>query len=258
MSQNTVSYPSLSTQNPTNRATFKQYCLRRLGAPVIEINVSDDQVEDRLDDALIYYYDYHYDGTYLQYYKYNPNANDVANGYITLPDNVLGAIDIFDTGASYGSSDMFNIRYQIALNDLYTLTSVSLVPYYMAMQNISQLEQILVGQVPLRFNKVDNKLYLDMDWCTNYDYNLPWIIVKCYTVLDPDTYPRVFAQRWLRNYATALIKRQWGENLKKFKGMQMPGGTTFSGQEIYNEAVEEIRMLEKEIQGNLIITDMIG
>jgi hypothetical protein len=254
-----VGYPGVSNTNPTDRATFKQYVLRRLGAPVIEINVSDEQVEDRLDDALIYYYDYHYDGTYLQYYKYAATANDCTNGYITLPDNVIGAVDIFDGGASYGSADMFNIRYQIALNDLYTLTSVSLVPYYMAMSHIAQLEELLVGRQPLRYNRVDNKLYIDMDWATEFSTVMPFLIIKCYTVLDPQEYPRVFAERWLRDYATALVKEQWGTNLKKFSGMQMPGGLTFNGQMIYNEAREERLRLENElINFALPATDMIG
>src|ERR1017187_4624045 len=249
-------YPAISSQNPTDRATFKAYCLRRLGAPVIEINVEDDQVDDRIDDALQFFFDYHYDGTSQCYYKYQITETDKTNGYITLPDNIIGAVDIFDISDQYGVSNMFNIRYQIALNDLYTLTSVSVVPYYMAMTHLSLLAEILVGKQPIRFNRYDNKLYIDTDWST---LNGSWVCVRAYSVMDPTLYPSVWSDRFLKEYATNLIKRQWGEHLKKFGQMQMPGGIVFNGKEIWNEAQTEITRLEPELlRMTMPATDMIG
>ena len=145
---------------PTTRASFKENCLRRLGKPVIEINVDDDQVDDRIDEALRYFWDYHFDGSLKTYYKYQVTEEDKTNKYITLPENIIGAVTIFDVGAALGTNNLFNIRYQIALNDLYTLTSVSMVPYYMAMTHVQFLEQLLVGRQPLRYNRHSNKHYL--------------------------------------------------------------------------------------------------
>jgi hypothetical protein len=244
--------------NPTSRAAFKEYCLRRLGKPVIEINVDEDQVDDRIDEALAYYWDYHFDGTEKIYYKYQITAEDAANKYITLPDNIIGAVNIFNIGDAMNVANIFNIRYQIALNDLYTLTNISLVPYFMAFQHIQLIEEILVGRKPIRYNRHRNQLFIDMDWSILPVGN--YVIVEAYQVVDPDTYTDVWHDRWLAQYATALIKRQWGNNLKKFDGMQMPGGLTFNGQKIYDEAIEEINALEKEMitSYSLPVSDMIG
>jgi hypothetical protein len=244
--------------NATTRAEFKEYCLRRLGKPVIEINVDDDQVDDRIDEALAYYWDYHFDGTEKIYYKHQVTSTDIANRYITLPDNIIGAVNIFSPGDALNTNNLFNIRYQIALNDLYTLTNVSLVPYYMAMQHIRVIEEILVGMKPIRFNRHRNILHVDMDW--NIMDVGQYLLVEAYQIVDPDVYTDVWHDRWLAQYATALIKRQWGNNLKKFEGMQMPGGLTFNGQKIYDEAIEEITNLEKEmiVSYSLPVSDLIG
>jgi len=243
---------------PTTRADFKENCLRRLGKPVIEINVDDDQVEDRIDEALRYFWDYHFDGSSKIYYKHLVTDTDKTNKYITLPENIIGAVNIFPIGNALNTNNLFNIRYQIALNDLYTLTSVSMVPYYMAMNHIQFLEQMLVGQQPLRYNRHVNKLYLDMDWERLETGN--YLIVEAYEVLDPTTYTDAWSDRWLLRYTACLIKQQWGTNLKKFEGMKMPGGLTFNGQQIYNEATKEREELEKEMvySYSLPVTDMIG
>lgn len=243
---------------PTTRSQFKEYCLRTLGKPVLEINVDDDQVEDRIDQALRYYWDYHFDGSEKTYYKHQVTAQDKANKYITLPENIIGAINIFDIGDALNTNNMFNIRYQIALNDLYTLTSVSMVPYYMALQHIQMLEYLLVGKQPIRYNRHTDKLYIDMDWNKLEDNH--YLIVEAYEVIDPDVYTDAWGDRWLAQYATALIKKQWGTNLKKFEGMTLPGGIKFNGQKIYDEADEEIKALEKEMISSysLPVTDMIG
>jgi len=244
---------------PTSRAEFKQYCLRALGYPVIEINVDDDQVEDRIDEGLKYYGDYHFDATEKVYYKHQVTDADKANKYITLPENIIGAVSIFSIGdPSVRADDLFNIRYQIALNDLYTLTSVSLVPYYMAMQHLATIQELLVGKQPIRYTRHRDRLQVDMDWNTLNTGE--WLLVEAYEVIDPETYTDVWGDRWLARYTQQLIKRQWGNNLKKFNGMQMPGGITFNGQQIYDEADAEIKAMEQEMIVNysLPVVDMIG
>ena len=206
---------------PTSRAEFKEYCLRKLGKPVIEINVDDDQIDDRIDESLKFYYDYHFDGSEKVYYKHQVTDTDKANKYITLPENIIGAVRIFPVGdPSLTGGDLFNIRYQIALNDLYTLTSVSMVPYYMAMSHIALIQEILVGQQPIRYNRHTDKLYVDMDW-EKIDTG-QYLLVEAYEVINPDVYTDAWGDRWLQEYCTAKIKYQWGSNLTKFTGMPLP------------------------------------
>ena len=242
---------------PNSRESFKQYCLRKLGAPVIEINVDDDQVEDRIDEAIRYYWDYHFDGADKIYYKHKVTQDDIDNKYITMPDNVLGVVNLFPIGQALNTNNLFNIRYQIALNDLYTLTSVSMVPYYMALTHVQFLEQMLVGQQPFRYNRMVNKMYIDMDWnIINIDDHL---LVEAYQVVDPAVYPKAYGERLLQNYATALIKEQWGSNLKKYEGMELPGGLKFNGQKIFDEGKQERQEIEKIIyDSSLPATDYIG
>jgi hypothetical protein len=230
---------------PTDRATFGQWCLRKLGHPVIEVNVDPDQVDDRIDEALIYYGDFHFEGTESVYFKYQVTAQDIANKYITLPPNIIGAVDIFPIAMGLNTNNLFNIRYQIALNDLYTLTSVSMVPYYMAIQHIQFLEYILVGKQPFRYNRYNNQFHLDTDW-TLFNVN-DFIIIQAYSIMNPDLYPGIWSDRWLQRYATCLIKQQWGHNTKKFGNMQMPGGIIFTGQQMYDEATIEREKLEAEM-----------
>lgn len=243
---------------PTSRAEFTEYCLRKLGKPVIEINVDEDQVSDRIDEALRYYWDYHFDGSEKTFYKRIITQEDIANRYIMMPDNIIGVVNIFDLGSALGLNNLFNIRYQIALNDLYTLTSVSMVPYYMAMNHVQFLEQMLIGKQPLRYNRHINKLYIDMSWDQVSPGN--YLIVEAYQIVDPDLYTKAWADRWLARYASCLIKQQWGQNLKKFEGMKMPGGLVFNGQKIYDEATSERADLEREMiySFSLPATDMIG
>lgn len=244
---------------PTTKAEFKAYCLRKLGAPVIEINVDDDQVDDRVDEALRYYWDYHFDGSEKIYYKHQVTEQDRQNKYITLPENVIGAVSVFSLGdPMVRSDDLFNIRYQIALNDLYTLTSVSMIPYYMVMEHLSLITEMLVGKHPIRYSRHKDRLYVDMDW--NTVKNGEYLLVEAYEVVDPDVYTDAWNDRWLQNYATALIKRQWGSNLTKFTGMSLPGGVQFNGEKIYNDAVDEIAKMEQEMVSSysLPVLDMIG
>ena len=243
---------------PATRATFKEYCLRKLGKPVIEINVDDDQVEDRIDESIRYFWDYHFDGSHRTYYKHIVTSDDITNKYITMPENIIGAINIFDIGDAVNTNNLFNIRYQIALNDLYTLTSQSMVPYFMAMQHIQFLEELLVGKQPIRYERHRDRLHIDMDW-NKLDVG-HYIIVEAYEVVDPDVWTDAWGDRWLQNYCTAKIKYQWGTNLTKFSGLQLPGGVSFNGDKILEDAKLEIDKLEAEMISSysLPVTDMIG
>ena len=243
---------------PTSNTEFKEFCLRKLGKGVIEINVSDAQVDDRVDEAINFYQDYHFDGTERTFYKKQITQSDKDNKYITLPDNIIGAVNIFDIGDADNTNNLFNVRYQIALNDLYTLTSQSLVPYYMAFQHLELYEQILVGKQPIRYNRHKNVFHVDMDW--DKIAVDQYLIVEAYQVIDPDTFTKMYGDYWLQRYATALIKIQWGENLKKFQGMQMPGGMVMDGMSIYNEGLRDKEQLEMELRTSysLPATDMIG
>lgn len=231
---------------PATRSEFKQYVLRALGAPVIEINVDDDQVEDRVDEALKFYGDYHFDGTTRQYYKHQLSELDLANGYITLPENIIGAVGIFDAGIGSGPGNMFSIQYQIALNDLYTLTQQSIVPFYMTMQHLGLMEEIFSGKLPIRYNRNGNRLYVDGSMRTRWAAG-QWIVVEAYEVLDPEQFTDVWGDRWLQNYTVALVGRQWGFNLAKFTGMTLPGGVQFNGEAILERNTAEIRRLEEEM-----------
>jgi len=243
---------------PTSNTEFKEFCLRKLGKGVIEINVSDAQVDDRVDEAINFYQDYHFDGTERTFYKKQITQSDKDNKYITLPDNIIGAVNIFDIGDADNTNNLFNVRYQIALNDLYTLTSQSLVPYYMAFQHLELYEQILVGKQPIRYNRHKNVFHVDMDW--DKIAVDQYLIVEAYQVIDPDTFTKMYGDYWLQRYATALIKIQWGENLKKFQGMQMPGGMVMDGMSIYNEGLRDKEQLEMEMRSSysLPATDMVG
>lgn len=244
---------------PTSRTQLKDYCLRRLGAPVVEINVDDDQVDDRIDDALAFYRDYHYDGTERTYLKHQVTQTDIDNGYITADDTVTGVINIFPIGTGLQANNLFNLRYQITLNEVYDWASSKIQHYVSSMERIAMLEELLVGKQPLRFNRHTDKIHIDMDWSLRAPVGT-YVIIECYKVLDADTNTSVWGDWWLRQYTTALIKRQWGENLKKFEGMQLPGGVTFNGQTIWQEATEEIQKLEEEVQKNFSMPamDMIG
>ena len=244
---------------PSSRATMKEYCLRRLGKPVIEINIDDDQMDDRIDEALMYYGDYHFDGTERTFLKHVVTETDKTNEYITITDsNTIGVINIFDIGDATSTNNLFNVRYQIALNDLYDLSRYDLVPYFMNFQNIRFIEEMLVGKQPLRYNRHQNRLHIDMDWgkVTAGDY----IIAEAYNILDPETYTDVYGDRWLHKYVTALFQVQWGRNLTKFVGMQLPGGVQFNGEQILQQGLEEKQRLEEEMISSysLPVHDMTG
>ena len=302
---------------PTTRAQFKDYCLRKLGHPVIQINVDDDQVDDRIDDALNFFYDYHYDGTQQMYLKHQIKQEDIDRQWIYCPDAVMFITGILPFDQSNSSVNMFDLRYQLRLHDLYDFTSVSYVSYEITMQHIRTLNLLFSGTPQIRFNRKMNRLHLDIDWTRDVDVG-DWVIIECYRAVTPDTitltgttaisgssnvvtgsntvftqevsindeitinsqtkrvvnitsdtslnvtsaytssqsgqtstitgYSDVWNDRFLKAYATAKIKQQWGSNMKKFSGIAMPGGVTLNGKEIYDEASEELGKLEEDIK----------
>ena len=256
---------------PSTKATLKSYCLRSLGHGVIDINVSDDQVDDRLDEALQYFAEYHYDGVERMLLKHQITSADITRGtsdasttatdvvdssvtatwtegkgYIPIPAAVLSVVQVFPFSDTT-TANMFDLRYQLRLNDLYDFSSTSIMHYEMTLQHLDFLEHVLVGEVPIRFNQHQQRLYLDMDW--NNDVTADeYIVIECYRKLDPTTYTDVYNDMYLKRYATSLIKRQWGANLSKFGGVAMLGGVTMNGEQIYTQAIEEITRLEEQIQ----------
>ena len=256
---------------PTSKSTFKEYCLRQLGKPVIDINVDEDQIDDRIDEALQYFSQYHYDGVERVYLKHavtqaeidraKTNASATATdkvdssitaswsegkGFIPVPDSVMSVIKVFDF-SDKNTTNMFDIRYQLRLNDLYDFSSESILHYEMTMQHLDFLDHILVGEKPIRFNQHQNRLYIDMDWSTDIKAG-EFLIIECYRKLNPDTYTDIYDDIYLKRYATALIKRQWGANLSKFEGVQMLGGVTLNGAKLFEEAQADIEKLEEQIQ----------
>jgi hypothetical protein len=240
----------------TSRSDFKDYCLRRLGFPVIDINVDDDQIEDRIDDAIQYWQDYHFDGTQKVYYIHSLTQSDVNNKYLDLSnvtDNsnnstqIIGVTRIFPLQDSQASINMFDLRYQLRLNELYDFTSASYINYTMTMQHLRMLEQLFTGEVPIRYNRHMEKLFVDWAWGDQEAPVGQAVIVECYTTLNAAAYDMIWNDRWLKEYATALIKRTWGANLKKFNNLQLPGGVTLNGDKIYDEAFEEIKTLEAQM-----------
>jgi len=268
---------------PNSKDTFKQYIKRALGAPVLEINVDDDQMDDRVDEALQYFREYHYDGsvkTYLKHqlteaeltaFKTNETHNAATTGtqnianqtygegqnYITLPEHVLSVINLFPFSSGV-KSNMFDLQYQLRLNDLWDLTSTSILYYSQVQSHLTMMNNMLVGQIPIRFNMHSNRLYIDYnaDKLTAGEF----IIIECYRKLDPTDMTDIYNDMWLKKYATAKVKYQWGENLSKFQGIQLPGGVTLDAQQIKQEALEEIQRLEEESRLNfeMPVMDMIG
>jgi len=244
---------------PTTRKEFAEYCLRKLGKPVVEINVSEEQVDDRIDEALQYYRDYHFDGALKMYYKHEVTAEDIENKYVTVPDTVMGITRVFNIGdPTMSTSDIFNIRYQIALNDMYSLTSVSMVPYYLAMEHLALIQELLVGQQPIRFNRHQNRISIDMHW--DRVRVGQYLVFEGYEVLDADDYSDLWSDRWLQNYTTVLIQEQWGKNLTKFVNFALPSGQVFNGAKILSDAQVERGKLEDEMiyTNSLPVTDFVG
>ena len=265
---------------PTTRLEFKNYCLRQLGAPVLEINVDDDQVDDLIDDALQLFNERHFDGVERMYLKYKVTQDDIDRGkadpttgvgivtttanstnvsgvgtmsfnwyensnFIQVPESVIGVEKIFKFDTSSISGGMFSIKYQLFLNDLYYFNSVELLQYAMTKTYLEDIDFLLTTDKQIRFNKRQDRLYLDIDWGSETEGN--WLIMDCYRALDPGTCSSCWNDIFLKKYTTALIKRQWGQNLIKFKGTKLPGGIELNGREIYDDAEKELAEIKDKM-----------
>ena len=255
---------------PSTKATLKEYCLRALGKPVIDINVDEDQIDDRIDEAVQYFAQYHVDGVERMYLKYLVTADDItrmttdtsesvtdnsvtttykrADNFLVVPSSVISVVNVFPL-SDRANLNMFDVRYQLRLNDLYDFSSTSIVHYEMTMRHLDFLDHILVGEKPMRFNHLSNRLFIDMDWGTDITAG-EYLIIEVFRKLDPDTYTDIYDDIYLKRYTTALIKKQWGQNLSKFSGTAMLGGVTLNGPELFSTALQEQRQLEDEIRLN--------
>ena len=257
---------------PATRQQLIDYCLRRLGAPVLEINVDDDQIDDLVDDALQYFGERHFDGVERMYLKYQITQGDIDRGrakntdgvgivtttatsvdtgagsftssfyetsnFIQIPDSVTGIEKIFKFDTSSISGGMFSLKYQIFLNDMYYFNSVELLQYAMVKRYLEDIDFLLTTDKQVRFNKRQDRLYLDIDWGAQSAGN--FMVIDCYRALDPTSFTQVYNDSFLKRYLTALIKRQWGQNLSKFRGVKLPGGIELNGGEILQQAEQEL------------------
>jgi hypothetical protein len=265
---------------PASRAQLVDYCLRKLGAPVLEINVDDDQVDDAVDDALQLFQERTFDGVERMYLKYKISQADIDRGkakntdgvgivtttatstnvsgygtvtsnwyetsnFLQVPEAVIGVERIFKFDTSSISGGMFSIKYQLFLNDLYYFNSVELLQYAMTKTYLEDIDFLLTTDKQIRFNKRQDRLYLDIDWGSETEGN--WLIMDCYRALDPGTCSSCWNDIFLKKYTTALIKRQWGQNLIKFKGTKLPGGIELNGREIYDDAEKELAEIKDKM-----------
>ena len=269
---------------PASRTQLIDYSLRKLGAPVLEINIDDDQIDDLVDDAIQLFNERHFDGVERMYLKYKLTQEDIDRGkannkpnstntvgivttsatstnisgygtttsnwyensnFLQVPDSVVGVEKIFKFNTSTISGGMFSIKYQLFLNDLYNFNSVELLQYAMVKSYLEDIDFLLSPEKQIRFNKRQDRLYLDIDWGTeNPD---TYLVLDCYRALDPTSFTQVYNDIFLKQYLTALMKRQWGQNLIKFKGVKLPGGIELNGREIYDDAEREIESLRSKM-----------
>lgn len=253
---------------PNSRQTLIEYSLRQLGSPVVEVNVDWEQCEDRLDDALQYFIERHFDGVEKVFFKYQVTAQDIQNKYISTenigPPNgiegptgkeIVSVVRVLQFG-KFTNINMFDIRYQLALTDYFGINrnlsgvySMGLASYDATKRYIKLIEDLFQPEKAITFSKVTNKLHLNMNWeqeATAGDY----LVIQAYAALDPEKYTEIFNDRYLKRYVTALIKKQWGTNMSKFDGVALPGGVTLRGSQIYMEAVSEIAQIEQEVLYN--------
>ena len=264
---------------PASRQELVDYCLRRLGAPVLEINLADDQIDDLVDDALQYFQERHFDGVERMYLKYQLTQADIDRGsattngvgivtttgtstnvsglgtitsnfyetsnFIQVPDSIIGIEKIFKFDTSSISGGMFSIKYQLFLNDLYYFNSVDLLQYSMVKSYLEDIDFLLTTDKQIRFNKRQNRMYLDIDWRAQQVGN--FLVIDCYRILDPNTFTNVYNDSFLKKYLTATMKRQWGQNLIKFRGVKLPGGIELNGRELYEDAERELADIKQRM-----------
>jgi len=232
---------------PSSRQGLIDYCLRKLGHPVVEINVDEDQIEDRIDEAFQFYRDFHYDAVEKVYLKELMTSNTIAQQYVTLNDSIISVERVLQFSNKTTGAGVFDVKYQLMLNDIQSLTNTDLQYYSALKTNLQLINDLLTGQKPIRFNRHMNRMFIDMDWTRDIGVG-DYIIIEAWRILDPDAFTDVYNDGFLKRYATALIKQQWGMNMKKFEGVQLPGGVLLNGQRIYDEATEEIKELRDEVQ----------
>ena len=278
---------------PSNRSELINYCKRQLGAPVLEINVADEQLDDLVDDALQFFHERHFDGVIQTYLKYKITQDDIDRGrargdndkvgivtttettsivgtattftyeensnYLQIPPSVIGVNKIYHfDGANTATNNMFSLKYQMFLNDIYYWGSMEILTYAMTRRYLEDLQFLLTTEKQIRFNQRQDRLYLDIDW-GNVRVG-EYMVIDCYRLLDPNTYAGVWNDSFLKRYLTALIKRQWGQNLIKFQGVKLPGGVELNGRQIYDDAEKELENI-REVMSNtyeLPPMDMIG
>lgn len=264
---------------PASRSELREYCLRRLGKPVLEINVDDDQIDDLIDDAIQMFNERHYNGTERMFLKHQFTADDktrfttsdetltvgttdwlTRNSYLQVPDHITGINKVFGIKGSNIRSNLFGLEYQLFLNDLYQFGSVDILSYYMVKSYLETLDMVLNNGsfIPFRFNQRQDRLYIDTD--SDFVDEGAFVIIDCYRILDPSSNTQMYNDPFLKRYCTSLIKRQWGQNLIKFQGAQLPGGITMNGRQLYDDAVAEIEAIESEMASKYEIPpmDMIG
>ena len=228
-----------------SRQELIDYCLRQLGAPVLEINVDDDQVEDRVDEALQKFRDFHMEGQRRVYLPIQVSQTDIDNKYLTLTDEVVYVTRVLPITNSFAAVNMFSMKYQMYLNDFYALYKAESLQYYVQMkQYLSEVDALLNGVQPIQYQRHGNKLFIDTNWKDQMQAG-QFIVAEAYVSLG-DT-PEMWNDSWLKKYTTALIKRQWGTNLSKFDGMQLPGGVTINASKIFEEANDDVEKLEQAL-----------
>ena len=235
---------------PNSRQSLIDFCLRRLGAPVIEINVDDDQIEDKVDDALQMYQEFHSDATYRTYLKHVITQTDKDNGYIPIDSNILYVSQLFPINPTFSSVNLFDIRYQMMLNSLGDFMNFAgdMAYYYQMQQYLEFLDMVLSGYPQTTWSRHQDRLYVWGEW-SNGDLDVgDYVVAEVYTAVDPDTFSSVYNDMFMKNYTTALIKQQWGMNMSKFEGMQLPGGVTISGRQILEDANAELKELEEKLR----------
>lgn len=235
----------------TNREELKDYCLRNLGSPVIEVNIEYDQMEDRIDEALEFYQEFHSDATLKTYFKHQITADDITNGYIPVSDSIIYISHLFPVSASFGSSlNFFDVKYQMMLNDIADLQNFAgdLAYYDQMQQYLSLLDTKLNGHPQVSFTRREGRLYIFGDLRDGDIKERDYVVAEVYQIIDPETHKTIYNDRFIKNYTTSLFKRQWGQNLIKFEGMQLPGGVTLNGRQIYEDAQTDIQKLEENMR----------
>ena len=237
--------------NPNSRATLIDYAKRKLGDPVIEINVDEDQLEDRVDEALQYYQEFHSDATLITFLKHQVTATDISNEYITLSADITFVSKLFPISSSFNNSfNFFDIKYQMMLNDIADMQNFAgdLAYYEQLQQYLSLLDMKLNGHPQIQFARRQNRLYIHGDFADQDVQAGEFIIAEVYKIIDPNAHTSIYNDRWLKEYTTALIKQQWGMNLIKFEGMQLPGGVVLNGRQIYDDATTDLERLRELIR----------